>query len=81
MLGLARAYAAALVKEGITVNSICPALIDTEMVRSNPRANPDLIPVGRFGAVEEVASVVLMLTENAYMTGQTVNVNGGWYMS
>jgi 3-oxoacyl-[acyl-carrier protein] reductase len=81
MLGLARAYAAALVKEGITVNSICPALIDTEMVRSNPRANPDLIPVGRFGAVEEVASVVLMLAENAYMTGQTVNVNGGWYMS
>jgi 3-oxoacyl-[acyl-carrier protein] reductase len=81
MLGLARAYAAALVKEGITVNSVCPALIDTEMVRSNPRANPGLIPVGRFGAVEEVASVVLMLAENAYMTGQTVNVNGGWYMS
>jgi len=81
MLGLARAYASALVKEGITVNSVCPALIDTEMVRSNPRANPGLIPVGRFGNVEEVASVVMMLVENAYMTGQTVNVNGGWYMS
>ena len=81
MLGLARAYASALVKEGITVNSVCPALIDTEMVRSNPRANPSLIPVGRFGNVEEVASVVLMLVENGYMTGQTVNVNGGWYMS
>jgi 3-oxoacyl-[acyl-carrier protein] reductase len=81
MLGLARAYAAVLVKEGITVNSVCPALIDTEMVRSNPRAKPELIPVGRFGAVEEVASVVLMLARNAYMTGQTVNVNGGWYMS
>jgi 3-oxoacyl-[acyl-carrier protein] reductase len=81
MLGLARAYASALVKEGITVNSVCPALIDTEMVRSNPRANPELIPVGRFGTVEEVASVVLMLAGNAYMTGQTVNVNGGWYMS
>jgi len=81
MLGLARAYASALVKEGITVNSVCPALIDTEMVRSNPRAKPELIPVGRFGTVEEVASVVLMLAGNAYMTGQTVNVNGGWYMS
>lgn len=81
MLGLARAYASVLVKEGITVNSVCPALIDTEMVRSNPRAKPELIPVGRFGAVEEVASVVLMLAGNAYMTGQTVNVNGGWYMS
>jgi 3-oxoacyl-[acyl-carrier protein] reductase len=81
MLGLARSYASLLVKEGITVNSVCPALIDTEMVRSNPRANPTLIPVGRFGGVEEVASVVMMLVGNAYMTGQTVNVNGGWYMS
>lgn len=81
MLGLAHAYASVLVKEGITVNSVCPALIDTEMVRLNPRANPGLIPVGRFGAVEEVASVVLMMVGNAYMTGQTVNVNGGWYMS
>jgi len=81
MLGLAHGYASALVKEGITVNSVCPALIDTEMVRSNPRANPGLIPVGRFGHVAEVASVVMMLVGNAYMTGQTVNVNGGWYMS
>ena len=81
MLGLTHGYASALVKEGITVNSVCPALIDTEMVRSNPRANPGLIPVGRFGTPEEVASAVLMLVENAYMTGQTVNVNGGWYMS
>jgi 3-oxoacyl-[acyl-carrier protein] reductase len=81
MLGLARAYASLLVKEGITVNSVCPALIDTEMVRSNPRARPELIPVGRFGNVEEVASVVLMMVGNAYLTGQTVNVNGGWYMS
>jgi len=81
MLGLARSYASVLVKEGITVNSVCPALIDTEMVRLNPRASPGLIPVGRFGAVEEVASVVLMMVGNAYMTGQTVNVNGGWYMS
>ena len=81
MLGLAHGYASALVKEGITVNSVCPALIDTEMVRSNPRAKPDLIPVGRFGTADEVASVVLMMVENAYMTGQTVNVNGGWYMS
>jgi 3-oxoacyl-[acyl-carrier protein] reductase len=81
MLGLARAYASALMKEGITVNSVCPALIDTEMVRSNPRAKPELIPVGRFGSVDEVASVVMMLVGNGYMTGQTVNVNGGWYMS
>jgi 3-oxoacyl-[acyl-carrier protein] reductase len=81
MLGLMRAYAQVLAKEGVTANAICPALIDTEMARSNPRATPSLIPVGRFGSAEEVASVVVMLAENAYMTGQTINVNGGWYMS
>jgi len=81
MLGLMRAYAHVLAKEGITSNAVCPALIDTEMVRSNPRANPSLIPIGRFGTADEVASVVLMLAENAYITGQTINANGGWYMS
>jgi 3-oxoacyl-[acyl-carrier protein] reductase len=81
MLGLMRGYALALAKEGVTSNAICPALIDTEMVRSNPHATPGLIPVGRFGDVEEVASVVVMLAENAYITGQSINVNGGWYLS
>ena len=81
MLGLMRAYAHVLAKEGITSNAVCPALIDTEMVRANPRATPSLIPVGRFGTAEEVASIVVMLAENAYITGQTINANGGWYMS
>jgi 3-oxoacyl-[acyl-carrier protein] reductase len=81
MLGMMRAYAQLLAKEGITANAVAPALIDTEMVRANPRATPGLIPVGRFGAAEEVASAVVMLAENAYITGQTINVNGGWYMS
>jgi 3-oxoacyl-[acyl-carrier protein] reductase len=40
-----------------------------------------MIPVGRFGDVAEVASVVRLLAENAYITGQTINVNGGWYAS
>jgi 3-oxoacyl-[acyl-carrier protein] reductase len=81
MLGLAHSYAALLAKEGITANTVCPALVETEMLRANPRATSSVIPIGRFGAVEEVASVVLMLADNAYMTGQTVNANGGWYMS
>jgi 3-oxoacyl-[acyl-carrier protein] reductase len=81
MLGLTRSYAQVLAKEGITSNAVCPALIDTEMVRSNPRAQPSLIPIGRFGAVGEIASVVVMLAENAYITGQTIHANGGWYMS
>jgi 3-oxoacyl-[acyl-carrier protein] reductase len=79
--GLTHGYAAQLAKEGITVNTVAPALIDTDMVRSNPRANASLIPVGRFGAIDEVADVIVMLARNGYMTGQTINVNGGWYMS
>jgi 3-oxoacyl-[acyl-carrier protein] reductase len=81
MLGLMRGYAQMLAKEGVTANAITPALIETDMVRANPRARPDIIPIGRFGKPEEVASVVVMLAENAYITGQTINVNGGWYMS
>lgn len=79
--GLTHSYAALLAQEGITVNAIAPALIETEMMRDNPRARPDLIPVGRFGTVGEVADVVVTLAANGYITGQTINVNGGWYMS
>jgi 3-oxoacyl-[acyl-carrier protein] reductase len=79
--GLAHAYAALLAREGITANVISPALIDTEMVRNNPRARPDLIPVGRFGTPDEVAEVVAAVVSNGYVTGQTINVNGGWYMT
>jgi 3-oxoacyl-[acyl-carrier protein] reductase len=81
LLGLTHSYARHLFKEGITVNAIAPALIETEMVTANLTVNPDLIPVGRFGAVEEVAAVAVMLAQNGYLTGQTINVNGGWYMS
>jgi len=81
MLGLTRSYARVLAKEGITVNAITPALVATEMVISNPVAKPEMIPMGRFGDIEEVASVVLMLAGNAFITGQTINVNGGYYMS
>jgi 3-oxoacyl-[acyl-carrier protein] reductase len=81
ILGLTHAYAALLAKEGITVNAIAPALIETEMVTSNPRATPALIPVGRFGSADEVADIVVMIARNSYITGQTINVNGGWYMS
>jgi 3-oxoacyl-[acyl-carrier protein] reductase len=81
MLGLMRSYASLLAKEGITSNAIAPALIETEMVTSNPNARPERIPVGRFGRVQETAGVAVMLARNGYITGQTINVNGGWYMS
>jgi len=81
MHGLTHFYAQRFAKEGITVNAIAPALIETEMVTSNLNARPDRIPMGRFGAVSEVADVAVMLACNGYITGQTINVNGGWYMS
>jgi 3-oxoacyl-[acyl-carrier protein] reductase len=81
ILGLTHSYTAILAREGITVNAIAPALIDTDMIRCNPHARADLIPVGRFGTVDEVAEIVVALASNGYITGQTINVNGGWYMS
>jgi len=81
ILGLTHAYASLLSTEGITVNAIAPALIETDMVRNNPNASPALIPMKRFGKPEEVAQVALMLAGNGYITGQTINVDGGLYMT
>ena len=81
ILGLTHFYASLLTGEGITVNAIAPAMIETEMIAGNPQARPERIPIGRFGTPEEVAEVVVMLTRNGYITGQTINVNGGLYMS
>ena len=58
-------YARLLAREGITVNAIAPALIATETVRSNPHIKPDMIPVGRFGEVEECADVAVLLAATA----------------
>jgi len=80
-LGLTHSYAALLAKERITVNAIAPALIETEMITSNPKAKQDTVPIGRFGKVEEVADLAVMLACNGYITGQTISVNGGWYMT
>jgi 3-oxoacyl-[acyl-carrier protein] reductase len=81
MEGLARGYAARLVKYGITVNSVAPSLIATDMVQAGLASSLSRIPVGRFGTVEEVAQVVLMLIGNGYMTGQTVALSGGMSFS
>ncbi|NLX57025.1 MAG: 3-oxoacyl-ACP reductase FabG [Planctomycetaceae bacterium] len=80
-LGLTHSYASLLATGGITVNAIAPALIETEMVTGNPNARPGLIPVGRFGTVDEVAAAAVLLARNGYITGQTINVNGGWFMN
>jgi 3-oxoacyl-[acyl-carrier protein] reductase len=81
MLGLTYYYARYLAKDGITANAIAPALIETDMTRSNVKASTSNIPVGRFGTVEEVSDIAVLLATNGYITGQTINANGGWVMS
>jgi 3-oxoacyl-[acyl-carrier protein] reductase len=81
IIGLTHSYADLLAKEGITSNAISPALVETDLVRQLVASRVSMIPVGRFGHVEEVAEVALMLARNGYLTGQTINVNGGWYMA
>lgn len=61
IIGLTHSFASALVRDGITVNAIAPALIETDMVTNNPNASPALIPMGHFGKVDDVASVAVML--------------------
>jgi 3-oxoacyl-[acyl-carrier protein] reductase len=81
VIAATKSYARLLAKEGITVNAIAPALIGTEMVVSNPHVKPDIVPVGRFGRVEECADVAVLLASNGYITGQTIAVNGGMYLT
>ncbi len=81
IIGLTHSCASLLVREGITVNAIAPSLIETEMVMHDMNVIPALIPMGRFGAVKDVASVAVMLVMNDYMTGQTILVNSGRHMT
>jgi 3-oxoacyl-[acyl-carrier protein] reductase len=80
VIGLMHYYAAHLAKEGITANAIAPGPISTDMVAGLPGLRPEHIPVGRFGTTDEIAAVAVMLACNGYITGQTINVNGGRYL-
>jgi 3-oxoacyl-[acyl-carrier protein] reductase len=81
LIGLTHSYASLLAKEGITANAIAPALIATDMITSNPNASAERLPVGFFGSPEEVGRIAVMLAESDFITGQTISVNGGWYMT
>ncbi|MBK8132019.1 MAG: 3-oxoacyl-ACP reductase FabG [Gammaproteobacteria bacterium] len=84
--GFGRALAKELGSRNITVNTVAPGFIDTDMTRELPAANRDAmlasIPLGRLGQPEEIAAVVVFLAEEggAYITGETIQVNGGMYM-
>ena len=85
--GFSRALAREVGSRAITVNSVAPGFIDTDMTRELPEAQREAlltqIPLGRLGQAEEIAKVVGFLASDgaAYVTGATVPVNGGMYMS
>jgi 3-oxoacyl-[acyl-carrier protein] reductase len=76
--GLTRAYAVRLASEGVTVNAVAPGLVDTEMGKPLIEAGVAArSPVGRAGSGDEIAQAVMLLVGDAYITGQTLAVNGG----
>lgn len=85
--GFARALARELGGRNITVNSVAPGFIDTDMTRALSEAQRDAllgqIPLGRLGDAEDVANAVAFLASPAagYITGETLHVNGGMYMA
>lgn len=84
--GFSRALARELGSRSITVNCVAPGFIDTDMTRELPEAQREIllqqIPLGRLGDPQEVAAVVGFLASSpgAYITGETIHINGGMYM-
>jgi 3-oxoacyl-[acyl-carrier protein] reductase len=87
MDGFTRALAREIGSRAITVNSVAPGFIDTDMTRELPQEQRDMlakqIPLGRLGGAEEIAAAVAFLVSDgaAYITGETLHVNGGMYMA
>ena len=86
VIGFSKSLALELAKYGITVNSIAPGYIETEMTNKMPmeviEKVKSKIPVGEFGKPEDVSNVVKFLAkeESRYITGETISVNGGIYL-
>ncbi len=87
MIGFTKALAREVASRGITVNSIAPGFIETDMTHELPEKQKEAllqsIPLNRLGRPEEIAGAVEYLTSSAgnYITGETINVNGGMYMA
>ncbi|MFZ1536260.1 MAG: 3-oxoacyl-ACP reductase FabG [Chromatiaceae bacterium] len=86
MIGFSKSLAREVGSRGITINCVAPGLIDTDMTRALDEAHQQQIlagiPLGRWGSVEEVAATVVFLASPgaAYITGETIHVNGGMWM-
>ncbi len=86
MIGFTKSLAREIGPRGITVNTVAPGFIDTDMTKALADEHKQLllnqIPLGRLGRPEEIAAAVAFLAspEAAYITGETINVNGGMYM-
>ena len=84
--GFSRSLAREIGSRGITVNCIAPGFIDTDMTRALNEKQMETflaqIPLGRFGQVEEISAAVEFLASDsaAYITGETLHINGGMYM-
>jgi 3-oxoacyl-[acyl-carrier protein] reductase len=86
VIGFTKSLAREIGSRGITVNTVAPGFIDTDMTRELPEAQQqallEQIPLGRLGSVEDIANAVAFLASEdaAYITGETIHVNGGMYM-
>jgi acetoacetyl-CoA reductase len=86
MIGFTKSLALEVARKGITVNCVAPGYIDTDMVAAVPeKALQGIIaqiPAGRLGAAEEIARCVTFLADDnaGFITGETLNANGGMYM-
>ena len=86
IIGFSKSLAKEIGSRGVTVNVIAPGFIETDMTKALPEDNKkammDAIALGRFGAPEDIANAVLFLASpmGAYITGETLHVNGGMHM-
>jgi acetoacetyl-CoA reductase len=84
LIGFSKSLALETARGGVTVNCICPGYIATEMVNAMPENVREAIiaqvPMKKLGAPEEIAKGVIFICESEYMTGQSLNLNGGLYL-